>query len=49
MADLGKAQGTVLLVDDERSIRESLRMILEFEGYKVEEAASGLRRTASRF
>ncbi len=51
MADLGKAQGTVLLVDDERSIRESLRMILEFEGYKVEEAASGseaLTRVAER-
>ena len=33
--------GTVLVVDDEASIRESLRMILEFEGYKVEEAANG--------
>jgi len=33
--------GTVLVVDDEASIRESLRMILEFEGYKVEEAGNG--------
>lgn len=32
---------TVLVVDDEASIRESLRMILEYEGYRVEEAASG--------
>ncbi|MCP4657607.1 MAG: sigma-54-dependent Fis family transcriptional regulator [bacterium] len=32
---------TVLVVDDEKSIRESLRMILEYEGYRVEEASSG--------
>jgi two-component system nitrogen regulation response regulator NtrX len=31
----------VLVVDDEASIRESLRMILEFEGYRVEEASGG--------
>ncbi len=31
----------VLVVDDEASIRESLRMVLEFEGYLVEEAATG--------
>jgi two-component system nitrogen regulation response regulator NtrX len=30
-----------LVVDDESSIRESLRMILEFEGYRVFEAESG--------
>ncbi len=35
--------GTVLVVDDEASIRDSLRMILEFEGYKVEEAANGVQ------
>ena len=32
---------TVLVVDDERSIRDSLRMILEYEGYRIDEAASG--------
>ena len=31
----------VLIVDDEPSIRETLRMILEFENYLVEEASSG--------
>ncbi|MEM7048063.1 MAG: sigma-54 dependent transcriptional regulator [Acidobacteriota bacterium] len=32
---------SVLIVDDESSIRESLRMILEYEGYRVEEASGG--------
>ncbi|MEO8277709.1 MAG: sigma-54 dependent transcriptional regulator [Thermoanaerobaculia bacterium] len=32
----------MLVVDDEQDIRESLRMILEFEGYRVEEARTGL-------
>ena len=42
MAEREKAvRGVVLVVDDEASIRESLRMILEFEGYRVEEAAGG--------
>ncbi len=31
----------ILVVDDEASIRESLRMILEFEDFQVEEAPSG--------
>ncbi|MEM8964697.1 MAG: response regulator, partial [Acidobacteriota bacterium] len=31
----------VLVVDDETAIRESLRMILEFEGYQVDEAGDG--------
>jgi two-component system nitrogen regulation response regulator NtrX len=35
-------RASVLIVDDEASIRESLRMILEFEGYRVEEAATGI-------
>ena len=35
------AQATVLIVDDESAIRESLRMVLEYEGMKVVEAASG--------
>ena len=34
-------RATVLVVDDEASIRESLRMVLEYEGYRVEEATSG--------
>jgi len=34
-------RATVLVVDDEASIRESLRMILEYEGYRVEEADGG--------
>ena len=34
-------KGIVLVVDDERTIRDSLRMILEYEGYRVEEAGSG--------
>jgi len=46
-----KAQGSVLVVDDEAAIRESLRMILEYEGYAVEEAENGaaaLARVADR-
>ena len=31
----------VLVVDDESAIRDSLRMILEYEGYGVVEAATG--------
>ncbi|HEV8242009.1 MAG TPA: sigma-54 dependent transcriptional regulator [Thermoanaerobaculia bacterium] len=31
----------VLVVDDEAAIRDSLRMILEYEGYRVEEASGG--------
>ncbi|QQR72494.1 MAG: sigma-54-dependent Fis family transcriptional regulator [Holophagales bacterium] len=34
-------RASVLVVDDEQAIRESLRMILEFEGYRVDEAADG--------
>ncbi len=35
------AHTTVLVIDDESAIRESLRMILEFEGYHVDEASGG--------
>jgi DNA-binding NtrC family response regulator len=35
------AQGTILIVDDEASIRESLQTLLELEGFTVEAAASG--------
>ena len=38
MAQPGAA---VLIVDDESAIRDSLRMILEYEGYRIDEAASG--------
>lgn len=40
-ASKSSPHATVLVVDDEESIRESLRMVLEYEGYRVEEAASG--------
>jgi DNA-binding NtrC family response regulator len=33
--------GSVLIVDDEAAIRESLQTLLEFEGYSVEVAADG--------
>jgi len=32
----------ILIVDDESSIRKTLREILEFEKYEVNEAADGL-------
>src|SRR4029453_17223475 len=32
---------TVLIVDDEKNIRRTVRMVLEGEGYSVEEASSG--------
>ena len=34
-------RGTVLVVDDEKAIRDSLRMVLEYENYRVLEAVSG--------
>jgi two-component system nitrogen regulation response regulator NtrX len=34
-------RASVLIVDDEPAIRESLRMILEYEGYRVDEAGGG--------
>src|SRR5215470_16253754 len=33
--------GSVLIIDDESAIRESLHTLLELEGYDVETAASG--------
>jgi two-component system nitrogen regulation response regulator NtrX len=35
------AKGTVLVIDDEKDIRLSLRRVLEYEGHTVIEAASG--------
>lgn len=34
---------TILVVDDEKSIRNTLREILEFEGYDIQEAESGAK------
>ena len=39
--DDSSVRASVLIVDDEAAIRDSLRMVLEFEGYRVDEAASG--------
>ena len=49
--DEGASAGSVLIVDDEAAIRESLQTLLEFEGYSVEVAsdgAEGLARIAER-
>jgi len=35
------SQGSVLIIDDEVEIRESLQTLLELEGYEVEAAATG--------
>jgi DNA-binding NtrC family response regulator len=46
-----ETSGTILIVDDEAAIRESLETLLEMEGYEVELAATGeegLARLASR-
>ena len=32
---------TIFIVDDEKNIRRTVRMVLEGEGYSVEEASSG--------
>src|SRR6476659_332069 len=41
MAKSDSYRASVLIVDDESAIRESLRMILEYEGYRVDEAGGG--------
>ena len=33
--------GTVLVVDDEKGVRDSLQLVLEYEGYRVLKAATG--------
>lgn len=38
----GKKKHKILIVDDERSIRHTLREILEFEDFQVEEAENGM-------
>src|SRR4029077_11097616 len=39
--DTHSAMGSVLIIDDEAAIRESLETLLEIEGYAVESASSG--------
>jgi DNA-binding NtrC family response regulator len=41
--ELPATSGSVLIVDDEAEIRESLQTLLEMEGYDVETAATGLQ------
>src|SRR5690242_8385748 len=38
---LAEMPSTVLIVDDEKNIRRTVRMVLEGEGFAVEEASSG--------
>jgi two-component system nitrogen regulation response regulator NtrX len=40
------SKARILVVDDEEGIRKTLRMTLEYEGYEVTEAASGLEALA---
>jgi DNA-binding NtrC family response regulator len=40
--------GSVLIIDDEAAIRESLETLLEMEGYEVQSAASADRKPALR-
>ena len=35
------AKGSILVIDDESEIRESLEQLLELEGYKADSAATG--------
>jgi DNA-binding NtrC family response regulator len=41
MSESASSAGSVLIIDDESAIRESLHTLLEMEGYDVETAASG--------
>ena len=41
MTDPAKRHGRVLIVDDEKSVREMLRKVLEYENYEPVEAESG--------
>jgi DNA-binding NtrC family response regulator len=36
--------GSILIIDDEAAIRESLETLLEFEGYGVESAETAARK-----
>ncbi len=46
MAKSDSYRAAVLIVDDESAIRESLRMILEYEGYRVDEAGDAAQALA---
>ena len=37
------AKGSILVIDDEHEIRESLEQLLKLEGYKVDCASTGTR------
>ncbi len=39
---MAKASAKILIIDDEKSIRRTLKEILEYEGYKIEEAEDGM-------
>ena len=41
------AAGSILIIDDEPVIRESLQTLLELEGYEVETAGDGRRRAGA--
>ena len=41
MTDPGRRHGRVLIADDEKSVREMLRKVLEYENYEPVEAADG--------
>lgn len=41
--DMAKAKATILITDDEKSIRNTLREILEFENYSIMEAENGVK------
>lgn len=38
---MAKVSGTILIIDDERSIRKTLNEILSYEGFKIDEAGDG--------
>jgi CheY-like chemotaxis protein len=39
--DFSMSQGNILIVEDDRDIREGVRILLESEGYHVDEAENG--------
>lgn len=41
--DMAKAKATILITDDEKSIRNTLKEILEFENYSIMEAENGVK------